>query len=279
MYITLFHRGDRLGANITTYIVQIIYAIKHHLYINYSRDELNYNQSIFVKALFDFIDKHNRYLTKDGDRVVWNNTGDWVYTVSNVTKDIKCDLVSFFREHVFSSIQINFYSFAIQAGYSIPFDCKKTILIHLRLDDVSGTSDYDGRVCANYYKAKIEANEVCICECLENNKYNQQAPIMSYKLEEQIKKIRTVYKDHQVRIITSPGSTTDLPYECIRSQDASYDLFLLSMCDIIILSRSTYALSALFFGNYTEAYVPLWGHAVCTGLYTKYDRTNLTYFY
>jgi len=279
MYVTLFHRSDRLGANITLYIAQILFAIHYGLYIHYDRTKLKYNKSIFVQALFDFIDIHNKSYILQGEDIKWEDPGDWVTTISNTVKHIQCDMVSYFKERVFATVQLNFYSIAIHKKYSIPFDYKKTIMIHLRLEDVAGVADYDGRVCANYYRGKIEKDELCVCEGLEMNRYNRQAPLAAYKLEEQIAKIKEVHKDYTVRIVTSPGSTIDMLYECISSDDESYDLFLLSMCDIIILSRSTYSLSSLYFGNYTKAYVPLWGHAACMGLYTKYDKSQLNYFY
>lgn len=278
-HVVLFHRGDRLGANITSYIAQILYALYHRLPIKYDRNALNYKTSVFVEALFDFIEFHNRHLSQCGKERPWDNPGDWVYTVSHTTQTLQCDQVSFFRQHIWPRIRLNFYSHVAYKNYSLPFDPKTTILVHLRLGDVSTVADYDGRVCNNYYKQKVEAGQPCICEGLTMNRYNRQAPLSDQKLEEQLTQIRKAHPHHTVRLITQPGSVPTLPYECIRSDDESYDLWLMSMCDIIVLSRSTYALSALFFGAYSEAHVPLWGHAACMGLYTVYDRAGLTYFY
>jgi len=274
MSIKLFDRVDRLGANITTYAAQIIYAIHQKFYIHYDKTKLKYAQSIFVQVLFDFIDLHNQTCNADYPLRVWTNPDDWITTTSRTTQTIQCDMISFFHKHIYPRISLNIYSIAVHKGYVVPFDPKKTLLIHLRLDDVYAVSDYDGSVCANYYRKQLEAGETCVCKCWENT-YNRQAPLSNSKLERIIEK----YPDLQVRLVMSPGSTTTLPYECIRSTDESYDLFLLCMCDIVVLSRSTYALSALLFGSYKEAYVPLWGHMACMGLYSKYDKTsNLTYF-
>ena len=54
------------------------------------------------------------------------------------------------------------------------------------------------------------------------------------------------------------------------------------MCSVVILSRSTFALSSLFFNNNKKKiYIPLWGHFVCTGLGTHYDKNKNKnkYFY
>jgi hypothetical protein len=99
-------------------------------------------------------------------------------------------------------------------------------------------------------------------------------------VKEQINLALAKYSDRKVIIITNPGENiSDYPYDYICSDDPSYDLFLLCNSEVIILSRSTYSVSALFFGIAKEAYVPLWGHIPCYGLYTKYDNKKYNYFY
>ena len=52
------------------------------------------------------------------------------------------------------------------------------------------------------------------------------------------------------------------------------------MCDVVILSKSYYALSSLFYKNKMQAYIPLFGFFTCLGLDTIYDKNNnFTYFY
>ncbi len=50
-----------------------------------------------------------------------------------------------------------------------------------------------------------------------------------------------------------------------------------------ILSKSTYALSSMFFNDKkVKTYIPLWGHFVCCGLDTIYDKNDMSkieYFY
>jgi len=47
------------------------------------------------------------------------------------------------------------------------------------------------------------------------------------------------------------------------------------MCKVTILSRSNFALSSLFYNDdKIKTYIPLWGHAVCYGLDTIYDKTD-----
>ena len=78
MSIELYGRGDRLGANITCMIAQIICAVEFKYYIHYDRNFINHNdnvcfvpynqnysKSLFIETLFDFI-------TKIKKKVYWN---------------------------------------------------------------------------------------------------------------------------------------------------------------------------------------------------------------
>ena len=55
------------------------------------------------------------------------------------------------------------------------------------------------------------------------------------------------------------------------------------MCNVTILSRSTFALSSLFFNkNKVKTYIPLWGHFITCGLdsiYDQNDKSKFHYFY
>ena len=65
MHILLFDRPDRLGANITNYICQILFAHKNNYYIHFKNNcktDYNYSNSIFIEILFNYIEKHNNNL-------------------------------------------------------------------------------------------------------------------------------------------------------------------------------------------------------------------------
>ena len=142
--------------------------------------------------------------------------------------------------------------------------------------------DYDGASCGQYYRTKIENQE--ICAYYSDGRNNRQAPISPVKLEEIIYRTISEYPDRKVVLLTSPGSdTSEWPYEVITNEDPNYDLFLLTQCNVVILSRSTFAFASLFFrANIERSYIPIWGHFVCFGLDCKYDmsdKTKFEYFY
>lgn len=116
MYLDLLGRGDRLGANITCFIAQIIYAVHNKVYINYDRNFINsgdnvrfvpynqaYNKSIFMITLFDFIDYHNDRLDIHDKKTNCNMFSIHFFEIiSKVTIDIKSDHFSYFKDQIYN---------------------------------------------------------------------------------------------------------------------------------------------------------------------------------
>jgi hypothetical protein len=301
MYIELLGRGDRLGANITCFIAQIIYAVHNNLYIRYDRNFINsgdnvrfvpynqtYNNSIFIKTMFDFIDIHNIKLVIGSEGENANMFSIHFFElISKVLLNIKKDHFSYFKEKIYPEIKDIFLNNAKQNGYidNIPFNPNKTILVHLRLDDVKYRNDYDGRVCCNHFNNYIN-NDI-----MTNNDVHQeiidvyplcnfQSPLSKSKIQNQINIALEKNPDYEVIIVTSNNeNVAEFPYRYISNDDESFDLFLLCNADVVILSRSTFALSCMYFGIAKDIYVPMWGHISCFGLTTKYDNMNINYFY
>lgn len=282
MYFYLFERVDRLGANITNYVAQILYAYNNKYIIKFKKEKEKYKyyNSIFVRTLFNYIEKYNEELKQNvinnqcEEQYVFTNIDDYITTTSDVLQNIKSDFITFFNNNIYNNIKSDFLNSTLLIN--IPFDINKTILVHLRLDDVANRPDYDGSICSNYYKNKIQNNENCFCEFY--NTINNQAPLSKIKLDNIINKAKTEFTDYKVILITSPISNTSfLDYEVIKSNDENLDLYLLTMCNVTILSRSTFSLSSMFFNDKKKkTYIPLWGHFVCCGLDTIYDKNNIS---
>ena len=299
MSIELYGRGDRLGANITTMIAQVICAVENKYYIHYNRDYINHNddvrfvnynqaysKSLFIESLFDFIDEHNKVCNKDAERVRID-TIHFFTMISSVLLKVKIDLITYFKKHIYENLKKYYIVNANLRGYytRISFNLSNVILVHLRLNDVRHVSDYDGRICADYFRKVIDSDTIADNETHAavrriNGHCNFQAPLSNEKIRKQIENAKRKYPTHKVLIVTNPGeNTSNLPYQCIQSADESFDLFLLCNADVVILSRSTFAISSLFFSCAKEVYLPLWGHLPCFGLYTKYDECKFNYYY
>lgn len=309
--IYLYSRGDRLGSHILQYLSIIIYAFYNNLYIVYQREKVNYNnnyeyegtkynESFFVKAILNWIDKHNKKFPNKNYLEKYKNLKSMEYLLNFETKydpnsyfyscdlliistqvlyNIKTDLISYFKTYICKSMRQQILNI-IPQNYALPYNPEKTILVHLRMGDVKDRPDYDGSICSNHYKERINNDNESIQGIATLGYCNMQTPLARDKVNKAILEAKLKYQEYEVIIVTAPGDyEIDYPYRCIRSDDENYDLFLLCNADVIVLSRSTFALSAAFLGIAREVWCPLWGHFVCTGLYTKYDNSKFNYFF
>lgn len=284
-FITLRHYDDnRLGSHIQFFLNQIFYAYHHRYWIQYDMNHLKYTSSVFVEILLRFIDKYNSTLSgiipEKEEHILLDL--DYSQQMYRTLKSIHTDFLSFWREIYPGNVSEDIWKMA-PPNYTenIPFDPKKTIAVHLRLDDVHDWWDYDGRISADYYQVRIQ-KDTNIQEMQHVHKYgwcpNIQSPIPYDRFQVQIDAAKQRFPDHEVVIISSP-STRDLirvPYRVLCNTDESYDLFLLSIADVVILGRSHFSISAILFGNHSHIYAPLWGQFVLYGFSTKYDRSNDT---
>lgn len=309
--IYLYSRGDRLGSHILQFLSIIIYAFYNNLYIVYEPEKVNYNnnyeyegviykESFFVKAVLNYIDNHNKKFSKKDYLSEYKNLNVMEYMLNFETKfqensyfyscdlliictqvlyNIKSDLISYFKKYIFKNMR-QYIELNAPRSYNIPYNPKKVILVHLRLGDVKDRQDYDGSICSNYYKNRIDNDNKFIQGIATLGYCNMQTPLARHKVDKAILEAKEKYPEHEIVIITAPGNyEIDYPYRCIRSYDENYDLFLLCNTDVLILSRSTFSLSAVFLGTAREIWSPLWGHFICTGLYTKYDKSKFNYFF
>jgi hypothetical protein len=243
-----------------------------------------YYSSPFVRILFDYIENQNAALIRGGveEGELWDTLYGFALEYRQIDQfllgattflySLECDYFTYFRRHIWPFIEEKVL--ALRELYREPFLSDKTILVHLRLDDVAMVPDYDGASCAEHYRGKIENRE--ICTHYTDGLNNRQAPLSRAKLDEIIYKTKTEFPGREVVLLTSPGSdTSSWPYPVIKGENADYDLFLLSQCDVVVLSRSTFAFASLFFrGSVERAYIPIWGHFVCFGLTTEYDELD-----
>jgi len=305
--IYLYSRGDRLGSHLIQYLSIIIYAYYNNLYIVYDSKKVNYNnnnyeyegnnykKSYIVEGLLVWIDNYNKRFPKKDYQSKYKNINimeyllefeikfnslmyfyscDLLIITTQVLYNIKTDLISYFKKYLQNSIKLCINS-KIPSEFIIPFDTKKSILVHLRLGDVKDRPDYNGEICSNYYINRINRDEQII-QGIRNLGYcNMQTPLSRDKVELAIKSAKEKYPEHEIIIITQPGDyEINWPYRYISSDNENYDLFLLCNADVLIMSRSTFSLSSVFLGKAREIWCPLWGHFVTIGLNTKYDNLN-----
>ena len=290
MYVVLFHRYDRLGCNLIIYIAQIIYAHYHGYYIKFIDNEYNYPKypnSRYYVILKDYIinvlnvnnDTQHCYHLGHDDEILYDfNKYDIQLFCGFVTQTIKCDLLSYFHKHIYDDLdfkEINeFYNDALMT-----YNFNDSIFCHLRLDDVSHKTDYDGSICSRYYKLLLENEKPTPNKFYEY--VNNHSPLSNEKINMMINGAKNVYPNDKLYMVASPISDTGFnEYEIISNADVDKDLFILCNSKRSILSRSMYALTSLFFSKPKEyCYLPSWGFFVVCGLNTKYDNNNFKYIY
>jgi hypothetical protein len=284
--LIIVDRCDRLGTNLINYISQIIHAYNNNWFIKYKPD-MSYHNSIFVKCLMEYIDQYNETLertftdkvTEETQEIEICNKNDINYTTALTVVHLQNDLITYFKKYIYENIRYYLDKHTLNLGYQVPFNPKKTILVHLRLEDVRTWPHYDGRICCNHYATRINNGEKCEYTSF-GWQYNRQTPMPVDIVQQQINSALEKYPEHEVIIITSPGNYgTGFSYKDIRSNDENYDLFLLCNSEVVILSRSNFSLCALFYGIVQEAYVPMWGHLSCLGPCTKYDNCKFNYYF
>lgn len=285
-YLIIVDRVDRLGTNLINYISQINHAYNNNWFIKYQTN-MSYSNSIFVKCLTEYIDLYNEKLERMySDKVIEDTQEieickkhDLNYTTAFTVVHLQCDLISYFKKYIYESVRYSLDQHTLRLGYQIPFNPKKTILVHLRLEDVRNWPHYDGSICCFHYAIKINKGEKCEYSSFDW-KYNKQTPMPTDIVQIQINDALKKHPEHEVVIVTSPGDyPTGFKYRDIRSNDENYDLFLLCNSEVVILSRSNFSLCSLFYGIVQEAYVPMWGHLSCLGPCTKYDNCKFNYYF
>ena len=299
--VFLYPRGDRLGSHIIQYVFSISYAFYYNLPIYYSPNSLKYTDSPFVKCLLNFVKKHNSSLDFNINQTIdtpvvqeylLNYKSIFkprVYCYSNdlcllgqlSCKTLKSDICYYFNKHILPLLDLSLLlplKISTLINYK-DINFKKTIAIHLRMDDVANRSDYCGKRCSKYYRDIINYDSQELHGIVPFDYANLQAPLCFDKLNNIISQAVTKYPTHEIIFVTSPDCKLILPYKMIANTDPNDDLYILQQSDVLILSRSTFAFAAAMFGNHSDVWCPLWGHFVCFGLDTKYDKSKFNYFY
>jgi len=315
-FITLHgEHDDRLGAHLLFYLNQIFYAYHHQYFIKYDIETLPYRSSLFVKIILNFVVCYNESLpklegeqeevfpfpntregeetfpfpkTREGEETFPFPKGEEIEWSKTMYRTIQCIQMDFqgFLKQIYPNVYTDLLYFSTYADMDLPFHPKKTIAVHLRLDDVHDWWDYNGTASANYYRDLVNA-DVSMDNMYHVHNYGQypniQAPIDMERIEVQIQDAKQRFPDHEVVIISSPSTQhlIQTNYRVICNTDESLDLFLLSIADVIILSRSSFSLSSIIFGNHRRIYAPLWGQMVYYGFYTKHHLNTdiFSYFY
>lgn len=277
--IPIFSTNDRLGANLSYHFANLFYAHKYNLPIFFPNQSSI--DSIFLDSIRLFSNKYNEIaeVTKDNIEYLdnFNFSNDWYYVQARCLKAIQCDYITYFNLHFREEISSIIQMLARLRGYRIDYDPNKSIVVHLRLNDVkSGFPEGTHETCNDVYRDYI--NNDNYDSCVKLCAYRQSA-ISKSKLLELLYKANSKHPNKEVVLVTNPNEKIDLPYRVISSHDESADLYSLSKAKILITSRSTFGFMPFLFGDIQESWTPKWCHFAMFGLTTKLDKnTNINYY-
>ena len=255
VFLILNSRPDRMGANLSWYIMQIIWCHKNSWFCHYN--ETPFDDSIFCKTIKLYLEKYNYRLgehLKSHDHewtvgFIEDSQQDWPGNNMKVTKEVGIDLLSYYDKHIRHDMQECFGSTLIDNPMPLidGVDFKKTIALHLRLDDVAGRTPYPGKYSSKYYRDKLNCGNIGIdladeaaffskynLECpgwnRHFNPFDCQAPLSIETIREYIQIAKAEFPEHEIVIVTSPTSNVDprlSEYRVIQNSDPDMDLYFL----------------------------------------------------
>lgn len=287
--LKIINRGDRLGANLSAYIAQIILGDVAGCFIRHIESDRVFKDSIFIRALNSLIDDINKNREDSLEEVVLFEHSCRVLS-SKCCLGAKQDICSYFREHYLENFNKHLERYAQEVGYNCPHNWENTTCVHLRLDDVSQRPICSGKDSFRYHKEKINKGDLNFKDKKEYFQklnlpwpyyaYDQQAPMDKKTISNMINKCRKLFPEHKVVVVASPtGGHIDLVVDkVIRTSDESFDLYCLMNAAVLVGSKSTYATCAAFFQKGSVVFLPKWGMSAATGLKSKYDKSNIAVF-
>lgn len=262
-------RMDRTGAKFYKLISDLLYCFAHDKKLFIDRKiESSILQPLFEKAelLTDEIDE-TKLVRLDGVRT----------TAYKLSHDIKLDLITYSKQNL-----------DLKAKEPSQIDFKTgQIVIHVRNGDVVNRPIHDGLKCHEYCKQMVEDGVTYN----RNFMYktcgpDDQCPTSESALDKVLSEVCLKYPEKEVHLVSETKSVSLERYKNISKKynikffesDISTDFYHLATADVLIGSRSTYCITALYHFTGKEFFYPHWGPYACLGLGTKYDQTNYKSF-
>lgn len=296
-------RRDRFGSQLVPWLGQIIlghfnkYYISHININNNSqyRDNKYYKENIFTVSLNKLIDEINLGKKRYG-KTIGYDIEDWCKFNTLCCVTIKQDMISYFRQNLLDDFN-KIFDKLLKERYQNFEKIKKNISLHVRLDDVffNGWKDYDGDISFQPIMENINKDFVYRCHTddithkscrIKFNSTNRSlnlfknacSPISKENAEKILGEVKEKFQEHKIQCVCSPKGELHLDYERISHEDFVEDFIYLIFSDVVILTKSTFAIASSFFHRGSDIYINKWGHSASVGLGSKYDKSNIQLF-
>jgi len=256
-------RKDRTGAKFYDLISNLLYSITHNgkLYIDRKEDNL------LLQPLFEKVELFT-------DQVGLQKLAEGVRgTAFKLAGEIKLDLITYAKQKL---------SLSAEKPSQINFKTGQ-IVIHIRNGDVSNQPIYDGFKVHEYCKKLVE-NKDQVYNRVEMDKLgsDRQCQTSESALDKVLSEVCPKHPEKEVHLVSEDKSVSLERYKNISkkynikffSSDINTDFYHLATADVLIGSRSSFCIMALYHFTGKEFFYPHWSLYTCLGLGTKYDQTN-----
>jgi len=260
-FLCLVDRTDRLGSVLMCYISTVLIAKKHGYRIQFTKAKADYkySESLFVDALFHWIDIYNETVTPHDSIRIYEDE-EFFKKMVGALLSIQSDFVTAFKTMMVPEF-LN--ELALRRSYVLPFDPTTTIAVHLRLEDKANcfVTLEDRTRYSNHFRRIVDSETRNFPMPQYQSEWAGQSAMKDSEVIAIIEYALRMHPGFNVVVVTN--GTHELPYTTICSEDPSFDLFLLTKAAVLIGSMSTYSFVAMMYGSHRRVYYPLWDHAVC----------------
>jgi hypothetical protein len=264
--LLLMRKDDRSGTNFMCLVTQIIhFHFNNHLPVHFN----NSNDNDIALSIFQ------KLFSRGDSKETWY-WWELRQFEARVVMEVKQDLISYFEKH----LKPNFSKHLMENSLSLPWQTKKVVAIHLRLDDLVHVADVRCYQSHLEILRRIESGIDGNCDIEASG----QAIMKEEKVKILVEKMRSFYPEHEIHIVTSPDglnvdmSNIGLNPEHLHRDGYNESVWYLVNSDILVGSRSNFAIMAGMLRQGTRVYQPFWGHLGTTGVGGKYDQSNWILF-
>ena len=277
MSIFIIDRIDRLGSNFMVQLSCYMIGKDKNYKMYYNKTTNKYIDNIFFRGIkLDSCELDDK--CKEDTEELIKITDSVRGSPMTCVRYLQQDILSYFNDNY----KQKFYELVKQeidsSDIKLPWnDNNNIICIHVRLEDVGGKKDYNGKKNYNYIINLINNNKEYV-----KPSFDKQRPISKDKLIELVTLLQDKYKNKKIYIVTYTKIVPVWLSEVINNfhlnllnlNTETYDLWCLINCDILVLSKSTFSQIAALYHQGSTIYYPYWGVAAGLGLGSKYDKST-----
>lgn len=278
MSVQLKSRHDQLGSNWTSLLAQIAWIRFSSAMPHCPQRELKYAETRIMspwQTLYPKLSETDSKINTALQNQLDNRLGDWILTNTTAVVAMRQSLVKWWftsqQRHQYLKIYNN--SFKSKPNSTQ----RRRLTIHMRLGDIahkpSHTAQHDATMRI-WDALNGTSRAIALKDFGEKEFDTGQTSITDTSMMQTLAAIFAQYpeyKDYSIDIVTAPGSKTSLPFPIHQHKSEDDALEYLRTANVLVMSRSTFSLTALYLFEGQHVFIPTWAHHAASGLGSKYD--------